>query len=109
MSCKILRRFIDDFLTLIDAVAIRAMKILAASNPLAVPVVAGESGTGGAGLTLLAQGPDLWGKVGLDGGSRVLLINLEGITVASVYRDLTGEIAVSVLVWPCARLSGKAP
>lgn len=109
LAWKVLQFCIDDFLTISDDDAVTAMKTLAAGNQRDVPIVAGESGAAGfAGLTVLHKDPELAKRVSLNSSSRVLLINTEGATAPSVYHDLVGETAVSVLERQRAWLFGKA-
>jgi len=98
LAWKFLQPCIDDFMTISDEDAVRAMRVLASGIEGDSPIVAGESGVAGlAGLTVLLQTPELAGKVGLDNTSRVLLINTEGATAPATYRELVGETAESVL------------
>ncbi len=109
LAWKVLQPCVDDFLTINDDDAVGAMQMLAAGNQQDVPIVAGESGAAGlAGLTALLQNPQLAKAVGLDSGSRVLLINTEGATAPLVYRRLVGEAAESVLQRHATWLTGKA-
>lgn len=89
---------VDHFMTIGDADAVNAMRILAAGSDTDAPVVAGESGVAGlAGLIALLQGQPLSSQVGLDGASRILLVNTEGATAPAAYQELVGESAESVL------------
>jgi diaminopropionate ammonia-lyase len=89
---------IDGFLTIDDNDATIAMRMLAAGNTRDIPVVSGESGAAGlAGLIALCAEPAAAVRIALDATSRVLLINTEGATAPTVYRELTGETAESVL------------
>ncbi len=109
LAWKILQPCIDDFLTISDGDAVRAMQTLAAGNQQDVPIVAGESGAAGlAGLTVLLQDPQRAQAVGLDRQSRVLLINTEGATAPRVYRNLVGEAARAILKRQASWLIGKA-
>jgi diaminopropionate ammonia-lyase len=98
LAWKILQPGVDDFLTISDDDAVQAMRTLAAGNEEDVPVIAGESGAAGfAGLAVLLKDVRLAKRVGLDERSRVLLISTEGATAPSVYQQLVGEPADSVL------------
>ncbi|MCA8095461.1 pyridoxal-phosphate dependent enzyme, partial [Burkholderia anthina] len=98
LAWKILEPVIDDFMTISDDDAVQAMRVLASGSEGDQPIVAGESGVAGlAGLAVLLQHPDLARQVGIDGTSRVLLINTEGATAPATYRELVGETAESVL------------
>ncbi len=99
LAWKFLQPGVDDFMTISDDDAVKAMRILAAGSDIDVPIVAGESGVAGlAGLVVLLQGEQLARKVGLDRSSRVLLVNTEGATAPATYRELVGESAESVHV-----------
>ncbi|MGF6960541.1 diaminopropionate ammonia-lyase [Paraburkholderia youngii] len=98
LAWKFLQPSVDDFMTISDDDAVNAMRILAAGSDTDAPVVAGESGVAGlAGLIVLLQAPLLASNVGLDGSSRVLLVNTEGATAPATYQELVGETAQSVL------------
>ena len=98
LAWKILEPVIDDFMTISDDDAVQAMRVLASGSEGDQPIVAGESGVAGlAGLAVLLQHPDLARRVGIDGTSRVLLINTEGATAPATYRELVGETAEAVL------------
>lgn len=97
LAWQVLEQAIDDFLTIQDEDAVRAMQTLAAGSPRDVPVVAGESGAAGlAGLQVLAADRARRAAVRLNGQSRVLVVNTEGATAPSVYEALVGESASSV-------------
>lgn len=97
LAWRVLEQAIDDFITIQDDDAVRAMQTLAAGSPRDVPVVAGESGAAGlAGLQVLAADPARFAAVGLNGQSRVLVVNTEGATAPGVYEALVGESASSV-------------
>lgn len=98
LAWKILQPSVDAFLTISDDAAIQAMKILATGSKLDVPVVAGESGAAGlAGLITLLEDKKMKGIIEFDSCSRILLINTEGATSPSIYHELVGEMATSVL------------
>ncbi|RQU90655.1 diaminopropionate ammonia-lyase [Burkholderia cepacia] len=98
LAWKFLQPGVDDFMTISDADAVDAMRVLASGSEGDTPIVAGESGVAGlAGLTVLLQDEQLARKVGLDRTSRVLLINTEGATAPATYHELVGETAESVL------------
>ena len=84
------------------------MRQLAQGGRRDIPLVAGESGVAGlAALQQLRADRALSDQVGLSPQSRVLLINTEGATAPSVYAELVGEHAESVLArqqaWADAR------
>jgi diaminopropionate ammonia-lyase len=98
LAWRFLRPCVDFFMTIEDDEAVGAMHRLAAGSARDIPVVGGESGVAGlAGLIALANDPRLAEQVGLNGESRVLLINTEGATAPGVYQELVGEPAHSVL------------
>ncbi|MEX3815394.1 diaminopropionate ammonia-lyase [Paraburkholderia sp. BR13439] len=98
LAWKFLQPGVDAFMTISDDDAVNDMRILAAGSDADAPIVAGESGVAGlAGLMVLLQDQELARQVGLDGGSRVLLVNTEGATAPATYRELVGESAESVL------------
>ena len=98
LAWRFLEPLIDHFMTIGDAQAVEAMRVAAAGEGDDVPLVVGESGAAGlAGLMRLQRDRSLAERAGLSGASRVLLINTEGATAPSVYRDLAGEPADSVL------------
>lgn len=98
LAWRFLEPSIDHFLTINDAAAVSAMHSLAAGHQGDIPIVAGESGAAGlAALTVLMQDATMAQAVGLDRRSCVLLINTEGATAPSVYRDLVGEAAEAAL------------
>ncbi|PAU60585.1 diaminopropionate ammonia-lyase [Pseudomonas sp. PIC25] len=108
LAWRFLQSCIDFFMTIEDDEAVTAMRRLAAGSASDIPLVAGESGVAGlAGLIGLVNDPRLAEQVGLNGESRVLLINTEGATAPGVYRELVSESAQSVLVRQRAWLQGR--
>lgn len=98
LAWKILERCIDQFMTIDDDDAIDAMRTLSTGTRHDVPLVVGESGAAGvAGLTVLMRNPELATAAGLGPDSQILVIGTEGATAPTVYRDLVGESAESVL------------
>jgi diaminopropionate ammonia-lyase len=97
LAWKILERCVDHFMTIDDADAVAAMRSLAAGSERDAPLVVGESGAAGyAGLAALMQHPEHARAAGLGPDSHVLVINTEGATAPSVYRQLVGESADAV-------------
>ncbi|WP_426217799.1 diaminopropionate ammonia-lyase [Pseudomonas sp. DWRC2-2] len=97
LAWKFLGESVDHFMLISDDDAVAAMRVLAAGSGNDVPVVGGESGVAGlAGLINLAGAPADAARVGLNKGSRVLIINTEGATAPSVYEELVGESGESV-------------
>ena len=98
LAWRFLQPAVDVFMTVSDAQAVDAMRVLAAGAYGDIPVVAGESGAAGlAALQALTIHPEWREQSGLDAGSRVLLINTEGATAPSVYTELVGRPAAEVL------------
>ncbi len=94
LAWTVLKAGADDFITLDDAYAPRAMRMLAETRP---PVVAGESGAAGIACLIAAQEfPALARALGLDKDSRVLLIGSEGATDPDLYLKLVGKRPESV-------------
>ena len=90
-------------MTVDDDAAIAAMRRLSAGSALNVPVLGGESGVAGlAGLLDVCRQPELARAIGLDGNSRVLLINTEGATDPALYRHIVGRSPESVLAGEAA-------
>ncbi|NQD93582.1 diaminopropionate ammonia-lyase [Pseudomonas sp. CrR25] len=108
LAWKFLQPCVDFFMTIEDDEAISAMRRIAAGSDSDIPVVAGESGAAGlAGLIGLTADSRLAEQVGLNAGSRVLLINTEGATAPGVYQELVAEPAQSVLSRQAAWLQGR--
>lgn len=98
LAWRFLQPAVDVFMTVSDAQAVHAMRVLAQGEHGDVPVASGESGAAGlAGLQVLMMQPEWRDGAGLDAGSRVLLINTEGATAPSVYAALVGRSAEDVL------------
>jgi len=98
LAWRFLQPAVDIFVTVSDAEAVDAMRILATSPHGDVPVLCGESGAAGlAGLQRLMSMPEWRDGSALDTGSRVLLINTEGATAPSVYAELVGRSPADVL------------
>jgi diaminopropionate ammonia-lyase len=98
LAWRFLQPAVDYFLTIEDELAIQAMRVLAAGSEADIPIVAGESGVAGlAGLLSMCSNKVCMKQVGLDASSRVLVINTEGATAATVYHDLLGVSADTVL------------
>jgi diaminopropionate ammonia-lyase family len=98
LAWRFLQPSVDFFMTVSDSHAQAAMKSLATGWAGDVPIISGESGAAGlAGLAWLMARPVEAARCGLDGRSRVLLINTEGATAAGVYEALVGKAAAAVL------------
>ncbi len=97
LAWRFLQPGIDTFMTVGDAQAVAAMRVLAEGRQGDIPVVAGESGAAGlAALRALAERPDWRATVGLGADARVLLFSTEGATAPSVYAELVGQSADAV-------------
>lgn len=91
---RILEQGARFFITIDDAPAIAAMRLLAHRGAAAQSIVAGESATAGlAALLEVAKDPKLRQELALDAGANVLLIGSEGATDPVLYRELVGEPA----------------
>jgi diaminopropionate ammonia-lyase len=99
LAWRFLQAGADYFMTIRDEDAVHAMRVLAKGKAADVPIVSGESGAAGlAGLIeLMMRNGDMASQVGLNGGSRVLLIGTEGATAPTAYENLVGESAQQVL------------
>ncbi|WP_133646573.1 diaminopropionate ammonia-lyase [Paraburkholderia flava] len=98
LAWRFLEHSVDAFMTVTDDAAVRAMRIVAEGSARDVPIVGGESGVAGvAGLLALARDAASRERISLDAHARVLLINTEGATAPSVYRELVGRSADDVL------------
>jgi diaminopropionate ammonia-lyase family len=98
LAWRFLQPAVDVFLTVSDAQAVEAMRVLAAGRYGDIPLVAGESGVAGlAGLQALLEQPAWREAAGVDAHSRVLLISTEGATAPGVYAELVGQSAEAVL------------
>lgn len=97
LAWEILDQGADDFLTVTDQAAVDCMCLLANGAAGDPRFVAGESAVAGmAGLLLARQDAALSQALGLDAGSRVLLIGSEGATDPEVYGQLVGRSAEQV-------------
>ncbi|HEY6431146.1 MAG TPA: diaminopropionate ammonia-lyase [Acetobacteraceae bacterium] len=91
---RVLSRGARFFLTIDDAMAIEAMRLLAQCGASEQPIIAGESATAGlAALIATAADPALRRQIELTPDSSVLLIGSEGATDPELYRKLVGQAA----------------
>ncbi|MGJ3699458.1 diaminopropionate ammonia-lyase [Variovorax sp. AFSI2.2] len=98
LAWRFLEGTIDGFLTIEDHQAVEAMRRMARGSREDIPIVSGESGAAGvAALCELAQSAMLRARTSINAKSRILLINTEGATAPSVYRELAGIDAAEVL------------
>ncbi|MBL8703973.1 MAG: pyridoxal-phosphate dependent enzyme, partial [Rhodospirillales bacterium] len=94
LAWTILSAGADDFVTVSDDYAPRAMRLLAETRPA---VVAGESGAAGlACLIALQDHPTVAKAIGIGAGSHVMLIGSEGATDPALYEKLVGRKPESV-------------
>ncbi len=81
LAWEILAEEASDFLTIPESVVAPAVRLLARPLEGDQAIEAGESAVAGlAALILARQKPEISAKLGLDAGSRVLLIGSEGVT-----------------------------
>ncbi|WP_262268591.1 diaminopropionate ammonia-lyase [Microvirga yunnanensis] len=91
VAWRVLSRVADAFMTVDEDEAVAAMRRLARPAGRDPAIVAGESGgVGLAGLVRAAADPGIRAALGLDGASRVFLINTEGATDPERYAALVG-------------------
>lgn len=92
LAWRLLSGGADAFMTITDAMASDAMRLLADHR-----IVGGESGVAGlAGLRAAAADPAMRTAFRLDEHSRVLLFGTEGATDPDVYRNIVGRDAAEV-------------
>ncbi|MET3522948.1 diaminopropionate ammonia-lyase [Mesorhizobium abyssinicae] len=91
VAWRVLSRIGDAFMTVDEAEAVSVMNRLARPSGDDPAIVSGESGGAGlAGLIRAAGDKKLRAALGLDAGSRVLIVNSEGATDPGRYADLVG-------------------
>lgn len=94
LAWDILEPCSSDYITITDDGVPPAMRLLASGAPGGRPIVAGESGVAGlAALIDAARRQDLRQGLGLNEGSRVLLIGSEGATSPDIYEKIVGHVA----------------
>jgi diaminopropionate ammonia-lyase len=94
LAWNLLKSGANDFLTIPDDEARRAMRKLATHKP---PIVAGESGVAGlAGLLAVCDARETRHALGLTHNSRVLLFGSEGATDPAIYAQIVGRSAAEV-------------
>ena len=99
LAWRFLQPLVDGFAVVPDHLAVHAMQLLARGSRRDMPLISGESGAAGlAGLIALLDDEAAARRTGLDGDSRILLINTEGATAPGVYEHLVGERVESVCV-----------
>ncbi|MDX8541755.1 diaminopropionate ammonia-lyase [Mesorhizobium sp. M4B.F.Ca.ET.215.01.1.1] len=91
VAWRVLSRIGDAFMTVDEDEAVSVMSRLARPSGDDPAIVSGESGGAGlAGLIRAAGDKKLRAALGLDAGSRVLIVNSEGATDPGRYADLVG-------------------
>ncbi|MEP6565159.1 MAG: diaminopropionate ammonia-lyase [Mesorhizobium sp.] len=99
LAWRVLARVADAFMTVDEEDAVAVMNRLARPSGGDPPIVSGESGGAGlAGLIRAASAPDMRSALGLDAGSRVLVVNTEGATDPGRYGELVGMAPEDVLL-----------
>ncbi len=89
VAWQILREEVGDFMTIPENLVGPTMRLLARPLGDDPAIEAGESAVCGlAALIAAARQPELRGKLGLDGNSRVLVIGSEGATDAELYAEI---------------------
>jgi diaminopropionate ammonia-lyase len=92
LAWRILEHGIDAFMTISDAHAIGAMRLLADGAPGDGPLVAGESAVAGvAGALEVAANDAMRAALGLNERARILFIGTEGATDPEIYARLVGH------------------
>ena len=98
LAWQFLKNTIDWALGIEDSAAEIAMRQLAQPIDHDKAIVSGESGAAGlAGLLEILKNPELAQLLQLNSGAKILLINSEGATAPSVYQQIVGLDAKSVL------------
>lgn len=89
MAWEILSEEASDFLTIPDSIVAPTVRLLARPQGSDPAVEAGESAVAGlAALIAARQNADLSAALGLDTGSRVLLIGSEGVTDPEIFNEI---------------------
>jgi diaminopropionate ammonia-lyase len=97
VAWRVLSRIGDAFMTVDEEDAVAVMNCLARPSGNDPAIVSGESGGAGlAGLIRAAGDKKMRAALGLDGNSRVLIINSEGATDPGRYAELVGMAADEV-------------
>lgn len=108
LAWRFLQPAVDLFMTVTDAQAEQAMRVLAGDEAGDVPVLSGESGAAGlAALQALAADPAARDAAQLGADARVLLISTEGATAPGVYRAITGRSGEEVVEAQARWLAGR--
>ena len=97
LAWDILRAGCDALATVSDAAARDLMRLLADGCGGDPPIVAGESAVAGLAAAVAAVRDTGQARtLGLDGGSRILVIGSEGATDPALYREIVGRTAEEV-------------
>lgn len=97
IAWRVLSRVADAFMTVEEEDAPAAMRRLAEPVAGDPALVAGESGCVGlAGLMRIMGDPESRAALGIDAGSRILLVNTEGATDPGKYEEIVGLSAKAV-------------
>jgi diaminopropionate ammonia-lyase len=92
-ALRVLSHVADAFMTVDEEDAVHIMRRLARPAKGDPAIVAGESGgVGLAGLVRAAQDEMMRSELGIDASARVFVINTEGATDPTRYRDLVGTV-----------------
>lgn len=98
LAWRVLERVADAFMTVDEEDAVTVMNRLARPSGGDPAIVSGESGGAGlAGLIRAVSAEHMRSALGLDAGSRVLVINTEGATDPGRYAELVGMAPGDVL------------
>ncbi|RWA66088.1 diaminopropionate ammonia-lyase [Mesorhizobium sp.] len=99
IAWRVLARVGDAFMTVDEEDAVAVMNRLARPAGDDPAIISGESGGAGlAGLIRAAGDKDMRAALGLDAGSRVLIVNSEGATDPGRYAELVGIVPQDVLL-----------
>jgi len=91
LAWTLIQPTVTDFVSTNDDLIAPTMGLLARGGEGVPPITAGESAVPGLAITLAASRQrSLREALGLDTGSRVLVLGTEGATDPSIYRDLVG-------------------
>lgn len=89
MAWEILAEEASDFVTIPDTIVAPTVRLLARASFGDEVIEAGESAVAGLAALVAAMGqPDMAAALGLDAGSRVLLIGSEGVTDPAIYASI---------------------
>ncbi|KAH7155969.1 hypothetical protein EDB81DRAFT_756486 [Dactylonectria macrodidyma] len=99
---KVLTWLTNNFVTVLDEVAVEGMKELASGRGGDIPIICRESSAANMGVMLQASNDQaLREKLGLDENSQVVLFGLEGATDPTIYKKPVGRLACSGIKQLC--------